>query len=135
MKNLFQVYFHYLAHGNFSPQTCVDARITAALDKWMRQKKFLTEGQNIHQTARSLGVNAEQLSFYCRSVLRVPFLTWRKELRIREAMNMLQEDPDMPLSLVGMCVGIKSKSNFRRQFSDVAGCPPRDWMKKNGLIK
>jgi len=86
--------------------------------------------------AEQIGVSVEQLSFYFSMKVKKKFRTWRKELRIKEAMLIIIRHPDLPVKKVGLIVGITDKSNFRREFSEVAGCYPTEWRdrRKKGLL-
>ena len=78
-----------------------------------------------------LDLTGEELSFYCSTRFGKTFLTWRKELRIEEAMDLLLKFPVIPASKIGLSLGIKDKSDFRHQFKSVTGMTPREWREKN----
>ena len=46
-------------------------------------------------------------------------------------MDLLLAYPGLPVSLVGEMVGIADKSNFKRQFADLAGMSPREWRERH----
>ena len=81
--------------------------------------------------AQDIGVPADQLSIYIRVRSRKSVLTWRKELRIWEARELLRFFPDLPISVIGEMVGIDDKTNFKRQFLQIVGTTPRDWREKH----
>ena len=63
--------------------------------------------------------------------IRKKFLTWRKELRINDAKDLLLMHPNAPACHIGFVVGLCDKSNFRQQFREVVGCTPLEWRKRN----
>jgi transcriptional regulator GlxA family with amidase domain len=58
-------------------------------------------------------------------------MSWRKDLRIREARHLLLDYPDLPVSVIGEMAGIVDKSNFKRQFCQATGMTPRRWREKH----
>jgi len=108
-------------------QRNIDARITLALDRFIEEKGYRDE-MDITETAAALGVSAQQLSYYFKHVVGKPFTQWRKEMRIEDAKVLLKE-PDLSISEIAGLVGIPDKSNFRKRFSDVTGCTPKEWRK------
>jgi len=120
----------------FRPATRNDLKRTAkdwgveAIDEWVERKGYLKEMSTLDEVSKDIGVSKEKLSDYFRVVLRKPFLSWRKELRILESKKLLLLYPDLSLSVIGIMVGIDDKSNFRRQFYDVVGLWPTEYRKK-----
>ena len=104
----------------------IDPKIKHIMDQWVEDKGW-TENLNFDQVAARLGVRKMQISLYTHSVYGLSFPGWRKELRIKEAMRLLLEDKSIPTTLIGEAVGISDKSNFRRQFKEIAGCTPLEW--------
>ena len=81
----------------------------------------------MQKLADSIGVSKEQLSYFLSARLKVKYLQWRKELRIREAVRILKMHPGISLNDLGYRVGICDKSNFRREFFEVTGYYPSEW--------
>lgn len=105
-----------------------DARIVLAFCDWLFRKGYL-ETVSEEDVAKGLGVTMQELSSFCRIKLGSNFRQIRKEYRIREAKNLLKENPNLPLDVLGERVGIPDKSNFRRQFIEVTGCSPSEWVR------
>ena len=106
-------------------------RIGVDVDRWVREKGFTKPLSSVGAVAADIGVPADQLNLFIRLSARQTVLSWRKDLRIRGARRLLLEYPHLPLSTVGELVGIDDKSNFKRQFADVVGMPPRMWREKH----
>ena len=111
-------------------QRRLDARTALLLGRWVADRAYCHPDQSMEAVAEELGISMEQLSYYCRSVLGVHFLTWRKQLRIAEAQRLLRADPALSLQVVGERVGITDRTNFRRQFYEVCGCLPAEWLER-----
>jgi len=105
-----------------------DGKLVLAFCDWLSLKGYV-EAVPEDVVAARLSVTPQQLSTFCRTMLGKSFRQIRKEYRIKEAMNLLSENPDLPLEVLGESVGIPDKSNFRRQFIDVVGCAPSEWIK------
>ncbi len=101
--------------------------IVASMDKWFREKGYCQTDQNMGDVAEQFGMSKDELSWYCHSTYGCGFLSIRKELRIYEAKRLIEENPNLPLNTIGEMVGICDKTNFRRQFFEVAGETPQQW--------
>ena len=110
-----------------------DARIGGAVDRWMQSRGYLKQLATVAEIAGDVGVPADQLSIWVRVHKGNTLLGWRKELRIGEAKRLLLEFPELPVSTIGLMVGIDDKSNFKRQFTETVGLSPREWREANGL--
>lgn len=117
--------------GFSAEQRHLHRKIREAVDAWVDQKGFTKHLPNLEEIAKDIGIPADQLSIYIRIHMRKSVLTWRKELRIREARDILLNYPELPISVIGEMVGIEDKTNFKRQFRQVVGTHPRDWREKH----
>lgn len=107
-----------------------DAELVVSFCDWLMDKGYLkTESEE--EAAASMGVTPQQLSTFCRTRLGKTFRQIRKEYRIREVQYLLKDNPDLPLDILGECVGISDKSNLRKQFIEIVGCSPREWVSRN----
>ena len=117
--------------GFSDEQRRVQQRIGEAVDKWIVQKGYTKILPTLEAIASDIGVPPDQLSIYIRIRSRKSVLTWRKELRIWEARELLRHYPELPISMIGEMVGIDDKTNFKRQFLQLVGTTPRDWREKH----
>ena len=109
-------------------QSTLDARTALRLERWVSERGYCRPDMGMEAVAESLGISKEQLSYYCRAVLGLNFLSWRKQLRMREAQRLLASSPGLSVLLVSEMVGVSDKSNFKRQFYEVCGCTPAQWV-------
>ena len=109
-----------------------DLRIGEAVDEWTKSRGYLKALAGVAEIAGDIGVPPDQLSVWVRIHTGKTLLGWRKELRIEAAKRLLLEFPDLPVSTVGLMVGIDDKSNFKRQFTELTGLSPRQWRERNG---
>jgi AraC-like DNA-binding protein len=108
----------------------INSDVIRKVEEWILQKRWL-EDKSMAETAREIGISKELLSLYFRCIVKKSFLHWRKEMRIAEAKKLLLEERSTPLLIVAESVGIGDKSNFRKQFKEVAGCTPTEWRLKH----
>lgn len=107
-----------------------DIHTRAKLKKWVDERKYTEPNSDMLGVAEQIGISAPQLSYYFRVIVGKTFLTWRKEIRIREAEILLLQYPDKSIASIGESVGIADKSNFRRQFTEVTGMSPMAYREK-----
>lgn len=117
--------------GFSAAQRCMQQRIRAAVDEWIEQKGYTRLLPTLNSLAADIGIPSDQLTVHIRMRTRKSVMAWRKELRIREARRLLLDFPDLPISVIGLMVGIDDKSNFKRQFEQLVGVPPRIWREKH----
>lgn len=127
MTRLCQYILRRLLESNIPERKKTDAKIALAFAEWLATKGYLTAVSE-EEVARGFGVSTAQLSSFCRVRMGCSFRQLRKEYRIREAKMLLRVNPELPLDVIGESVGIPDKSNFRKQFLDVVGCSPREWV-------
>ena len=106
-------------------------RIREAVDEWVEQKGYTKLLPSLDSLAKDIGIPSDQLNYHIRMRTGQSVLAWRKELRIREARQLLLDYPDMPFSVIGEMVGIDDRSNFNRQFEQLTGMSPRAWREKH----
>ena len=122
---------HLCRRGNSAAQRQLDAKISQAVEAWVMDKRYVEPLMSVRAIAEDIGVPPDQLKVFIRRRAKTNLLGWRKSLRILEAKRLLVSEPDLPVSVVGELVGISDKSNFKRQFADVAGMSPKKWREKH----
>lgn len=101
-----------------------EQKFKVALEEWMKEKKFSEKDIGVEEIAHSLGTDSSFLRYYFRTYMENDFRTWRSELRIREAQQILDQNPYAALSQVCERVGFNDKGNFHRQFQKITGTTP-----------
>ena len=105
-------------------------RISLLLHRWVKERGYCAPDTDMRAVAHYLGISRDRLSAYCTTVLRKNFLSWRKELRIKEAQRLMIENPEVTVATLADSVGL-DRANFRRQFCEVCGCTLQDWKEKH----
>lgn len=104
-------------------------QLETAINQWEKEKFFIEPGITIEQVATQLRSNRTYLSTHMNLFRKMTFKEWINHLRIEEAKNLLQKNPEMPVGQVGAMVGLPDKSNFGRQFTRMTGKSPQAWRK------
>lgn len=105
----------------------INNKILRSLESWVLERKFCEDYDDLDAIARDLDISAQQLGFFCTSVIGERFFSWRKGLRMRYAALLLSLDNEIPTSSVGRMVGVSDKSDFRRQFMEYFKVTPEQW--------
>ena len=103
-------------------------RLEQKLQAWVDNKGFCLPDRTMADAARRIGTHSLILYRYFAQQ-GTDFRTWRAQLRIREAQELLLAYPDVPASVIGRRVGITDRSNFTRQFKAIVGELPDSWRK------
>jgi len=101
------------------------------LGAWVENGGFTETGKSMSEIAEEVGATQAEITRYCRVRLGKRFVSWKKELRVRAAAEMMLQHPELPLNQVGTNIGIEDKTDFRNQFRSVFGCSPAEFRKKN----
>lgn len=106
--------------------------IEQALKKWVSQKKYREYDKSREEVAHELGTTREMLHLYFTEKVGQDFRSWRTDLRINDAKEMLLDKRDTSINLIGEMVGFSDRSNFHRQFTKLVGCSPKKWRDTGG---
>jgi len=112
---------HFASRSRSESQSPTDRRLTEEFEGWLVNKEYLDADQTMGSLALKWNVAKEEISDYTRLHFGKNFLTFRKELRIKEAKNIIKSRPDLSVRQVGEMVGINDCTNFKRQFCEVTG--------------
>lgn len=102
-------------------------KVARSLDRWLNEGKLHECYDSLEDIIEDLGVTHAELKYFCAMKFGKPFLTWRKELRMEEAKELLRLHPEIPICHIAFDLGFSDKSNFRKQFKDIVGCTPSEW--------
>ena len=99
---------------------------------YLPRKRYLTPGFSLADLVKDLDVPLHVLSIYFNNYKGTTFVVWKNELRIEEAIQMMQKGKaDVhTLESVGEACGYKSRSNFIQAFKAQTGESPSAYLKK-----
>lgn len=102
--------------------------LSLSLDAWVAGKKFLKVELSREEIALDLKTDKRLLQYYFSVVVKEDFRTWRTKLRIKEAQEIMLNNPDIPISVIAEMSGFSDRSNFTNQFKKMTGQTPKDWL-------
>ena len=107
-------------------------QVQTALMSYLPEKKFLQPGFSLTDLVKDLGIPEHVLTFYFNNHKGITFLKWKNQLRIEEAIMLLNagEAETNTLESVGKTCGYKSRSNFIQAFKTHTGESPSAYLKK-----
>ncbi len=101
------------------------------LEEWVANEEYRDNACSVEEIIDKMNVPPDAFHSYFRTVIGKRFLSWRKEIRIRKAQELLLSSPEMTVRQAAEYVGISDKTNFRNQFREVTGLSPAEWTEKN----
>ena len=109
-------------------------QIQTALDAYLPIKKYLKPGFSLSDLVKDVGIPEHLLTFYFNNHQGITFLKWKNQLRIEEAVKLLEAGnaDTNTLESVGKACGYKSRSNFIQAFKTQTGESPSAYLKKLG---
>ena len=109
------------------------ARVENKLNAWVEKKGYCLPDASVHQSASRIGTDPVILFRYF-AMQGTDFRTWRATLRMKEAIELMKQNPQLSISAIGRRVGITDRSNFGRQFRAIYGETPDNWRKKSKIF-
>jgi AraC-like DNA-binding protein len=103
------------------------AALEYRLNAWVEEKKFREYDKSKEQIAKELKTTKEIITLYFATIKECDFRTWRTELRIADAKEILLEQPELSTNAVAEMCGFSDRSNFHRQFTKITGLSPKQW--------
>lgn len=108
------------------------AKLDRAIKDWVDRKLYCEYDKSRNQVAEELNTSKEILNLYFANRLCVDFRTWRTNLRIEEAKQLLLDNDEASINIIAEASGFSDKSNFHRQFVKIVGCSPKQWRDSKG---
>jgi AraC-like DNA-binding protein len=98
----------------------------------MHEKKLFTdENFSLRKMSDLLGVTVHQLSRIINEKTGTNFRVYLNSYRVKEAMVLLCEKPDLSIIEVAFAIGFNSKSSFNDAFLKSTGLTPRSYRSGN----
>lgn len=107
--------------------THAERRLADALDRWVKEERYLCPDAPIEDIATELGTDVYSLHDYFLTHKGILFRTWRVMLRIEKAKQLLELYPDIKIADLQLKVGFADKSYFFRRFKQVTGKTPNEY--------
>ena len=94
-------------------------------------KAYKTEDLTLMMVAEELSVSPHQLSEFINNRLGMNFNTYVNRYRVEEAMRVLVDDPDKPITAIAFDLGFNSISVFYNAFLKNTGLSPARYRREN----
>jgi AraC-like DNA-binding protein len=106
--------------------------IDRLIGAYVPRKNYLIPSFSISDLVKDLDVPLHVLSIYFNSHKGVTFTSWKNQLRIKEAIQLMQSGKAdaHTLESIGEACGYKSRSNFIQAFKAQTGESPSAYLKK-----
>ena len=106
--------------------------VAVALENYLPGKQYLEPGFCLSDLVKELGMPEHLLTYYFNNHKGVTFLKWKNQLRIQEAIALLNAGKAEinTLESVGKACGYKSRSNFIDSFKSQTGESPSAFLKR-----
>lgn len=105
-------------------QTILEARIAELMET---ERVYLDEDLSLGSLAGMAGVNQVRLSEFINATRGLNFNHFINEYRVREACNLLENEPDRSILSIAFASGFNSKASFNRAFAKTMGISPREF--------
>lgn len=98
-----------------------------SLKQWVLDEGYTMGDISTAEVAKLLGTDLLFLRSYFRKNMPCDFRTWRNELRIRKAQELIAANPAVSINQIAQQVGFVTQSNFYLYFKKITGHSPADY--------
>ena len=109
-------------------------KVRKALIFWERNMGYREPGLTDHNVAKALGVDDDDLFYYCCIELHDTIHNWIEKQRIYDAKLLLQSDPQMSIDDIRSLLGYRYASSLKKSYEKITGAIPEAW-KENSQPK
>lgn len=102
-----------------------------AITLWMDNKEYVKNDITVDEIIAGMGLKKAAFNAYFTNILHTQFRSWRSELRIQEAMNIIQHNSSIATGDLMDMVGYNDRSNFYKHFHQYAGMSVNDYRESN----
>ncbi len=102
-------------------------KLKNSLEQWVLDGGYMRGDISTEEIADLLGTNLLFFRSYFRKSMSCDFRTWRIQLRIRKAQELIADYPEVSLNQIAQQVGFASRSNFYLYFKRITGQSPTEY--------
>ncbi|MDI9604196.1 MAG: helix-turn-helix domain-containing protein [Bacteroidota bacterium] len=104
-----------------------EEQLRNSLEQWVLDGGYTRGDISTEEVAELLGTDLPFLRGYFRDHMPSDFRTWRNELRILKAQDLIVNHPEISLNKIAKQVGFATRSNFYLYFRKITGMSPADY--------
>ncbi len=97
------------------------------VDAWVANKGYIKGDLSREETARDMGLSEGDLKWYFAVCLKEDLRSWRVNLRLELAKEILEANPDAPINELAKAVGFTSRNNIYTHFRKLYGMTPKEY--------
>lgn len=109
----------------------IDQKINELEQLMLVDQLFENEDLSLKLLADQLDLSTHQLSELINTKFEYGFPRYIREHRVRQAKNLLIEEPNSSILAISMSTGFKSQSNFYTAFKEITGISPGQYRKNS----
>ncbi|WP_144392147.1 AraC family transcriptional regulator [Pleionea sediminis] len=102
----------------------VDKQVKRLEELMQQSRLYQNENLNLSRLAEAMELSSHQLSELINTRFGMNFSQYLRDIRIKEAKELLKNEPDASILSISMETGFKSQSNFYAAFKDITGMSP-----------
>lgn len=91
------------------------------ISAWTENKLYLRKDIPYSTIIQKLNTDIPTLRWFMKKEFGMDFRSWRNQLRLKEACNILEKHPEMNIDEVREIVGYNDASNFSKDFKKLTG--------------
>jgi len=95
-----------------------------------KEKIYQDEKLSLRDLAEKMDLTSHQLSEFLNSDVKLSFYNYTNHYRIKEAMEIIEKEPERSFLAIAYDVGFGSKSSFNEAFKKETGLSPREYREK-----
>ncbi len=98
-----------------------------AVEEWVAARGYTKGELSREETAADMGLDEADLKWYFAVCLKEDIRSWRVNLRIDYAKEILRANPDAPINELAKAVGFTSRNNIYTYFRKYYGMTPKEY--------
>lgn len=97
-----------------------------------KEELYKRQGLSLADVSSRMRTNTKYISSCISTGAGCSFVEFVNGYRIRKAKVLLQKDTALRMNEVSEAVGFANESSFYRNFKNIEGCTPQQWLEKRG---
>ncbi len=98
-----------------------------AVEAWVAAKGYTKGDLGREETAADMGLSEADMKWYFAVCLKEDLRSWRVNLRIEYAKEILRANPEAPINELAKAVGFTSRNNIYTHFRKCYGMTPKEY--------
>lgn len=121
-----------LPENEVGSEAALEERLTKAIDEYVANKDYLDPEHDRNWIMARSGTDLRAFRWYFQNVVQCDFRAWRANLRIEEAMRIIETTPGVSMNVLALKLGFGTSRNFYHHFKKVVGMTPTEYLSKVG---